>query len=295
MTPEWPGPDPVPVRFSTERDGGDRPGRPGLTSGEVKACCAAAYESDAVAMLLGDAFHPGGAALTRQLAGYLGLQPGHRVLDVASGPGSTALLLAREHDVQVDGVDLGEKNLDRASAAAEAAGLAGRVRFRRGDAERLPFPDQAFDAVVCECAFCTFPAKETAAAELARVLRPGGRAGITDVTLVPSRLDDRLAGLAGWIACLADARPLDDYRRILTAAGLRVTRAERHDEALTQMIGQIEGRLRVLRMAARAAGVPGLGEIDAGPVLEMTAVAREAVAAGTLGYGLLIAEKGHPA
>jgi hypothetical protein len=197
--------------------------------------------------------------------------------------------------VQVDGVDLGAKNLARASAAAEAAGLAGRVRFRPGDAERLPFPDQAFDALVCECAFCTFPAKETAAAELARVLRPGGRAGITDVTLVPSRLDERLAGLAGWIACLADARPLEDYRRILTAAGLRVTRTERHDEALTQMIGQIEARLRVLRMAARAAGAPGLGGIDAGTVLEMTALAREAVTAGTLGYGLLIAEKSHPA
>jgi SAM-dependent methyltransferase len=172
MMPESPAPDPVRAAGYPERDRGDRPGPLGLNTGQVKACCAAAYDSDAVALLLGDVFHPGGQALTRRLAGYLGLEPGHRVLDVASGPGSTALLLAREHGVQVDGVDLGAKNLARASAAAEAAGLAGRVRFRPGDAERLPFPDQTFDAVVCECAFCTFPAKETAAAEFARVLRP---------------------------------------------------------------------------------------------------------------------------
>ncbi|MGH3265364.1 MAG: methyltransferase type 11, partial [Trebonia sp.] len=59
---------------------------------DIKACCTAAYGSDAVALLLGDAYHPGGQALTRRLAGILGLSPGQRVADVASGPGATALL-----------------------------------------------------------------------------------------------------------------------------------------------------------------------------------------------------------
>jgi arsenite methyltransferase len=265
---------------------------------QAKACCAAAYDSDLVALVLGDAYHPGGAALTRRLAGHLSLAPGARALDVASGPGATALLLAREHGVTVDGVDLGEKNLARARTAARAAGLDGRVRFHPGDAERLPFGDGLFDAVVCECAFCTFPGKEAAAAEFARVLRPGGRLGITDVTLVPGRLDERLAGLAGWVACLADARPLEEYERLLAGAGLRVTRAERHDGALAAMIDQIEARLRALLMARRAAPSapsPGvlaaLDQIDAGTILEMTALAREAVSAGTLGYALLVAGK----
>ncbi len=192
-------------------------------------------------------------------------------------------------------MDLGEKNLARARAAAETAGLAGRVLFHPGDAERLPFPDAVFDAVVCECAFCTFPGKEAAAAEFARVLRPGGRLGITDVTLIPGRLDERLAGLAGWVACLADARPLEEYERLLAGAGLRVSRTERHDGALAGMIGQIDARLRALLLARRAAPSPGalaaLDQIDVGAILEMTALAREAVSAGTLGYALLVAGK----
>jgi arsenite methyltransferase len=93
---------------------------------DVKACCAAAYDSDAVALLLGASYHPGGLALTRRLATMAGLRPGQRVLDVASGPGTTALLLATEFAVSVDGVDL-ERALELTGQAARAvaAGVAG--------------------------------------------------------------------------------------------------------------------------------------------------------------------------
>ena len=67
------------------------------TGQRLKACCAAAYGSDVVTLLLGDSYHPGGLGLTRRLAAALGLSPGARVLDVASGRGATAILLAREH------------------------------------------------------------------------------------------------------------------------------------------------------------------------------------------------------
>ncbi|HKA05325.1 MAG TPA: hypothetical protein VKD67_13390, partial [Acidimicrobiales bacterium] len=60
----------------------------------VKACCAAAYSLDVVALLLGDSYHPGGRTLTRRLADAMDLRPGDRVLDVAAGIGTTALLLA---------------------------------------------------------------------------------------------------------------------------------------------------------------------------------------------------------
>jgi arsenite methyltransferase len=58
-------------------------------SEDLKACCVAAYSSDAVALLLGDSYHPGGTALTRRLADALGLIPGSRVLDIVSGRGTT--------------------------------------------------------------------------------------------------------------------------------------------------------------------------------------------------------------
>jgi arsenite methyltransferase len=142
-----------------------------------------AFEGDE----FGESYHPRGLALTRRLADTLALRSGQRAVDVASGPGTTACALAAEYDVTVDGVDLGESTVERARTTADRAGLSGKVSFHRGDAERLPLPDATFDALVCECAFCTFPDKAGAAPEFARVLRPGGRVGITDVTVTDHR------------------------------------------------------------------------------------------------------------
>jgi arsenite methyltransferase len=263
------------------------------TSQQTKACCAAAYGSDVVALLLGDAYHPGGLILSRRLAEALTLGHGHRMLDVACGRGTTALMLAQEYDVAVHGVDLLPANVALATGAAAAAGLADRIRFTCADAERLPFPDGGFDAVICECAFCTFPDKRTAAAELTRVLRPGGRVGITDITADPDRLPAELTSLAAWVACVADARPLEEYAAMLTATGLRITRMERHDAAAARMVDQIEARLTVVRLTARAqAAALGL-DFDRAPAV--LAAAKAALAGGVLGYGLLVAERRHEA
>jgi hypothetical protein len=252
----------------------------------LKACCAAAYQQDVVALVLGESYHPGGLGLTRRLAGALGLRRSQRVLDVASGPGTTACLLASEFGVDVDGIDLGGRSVERARAAATERGLDGRARFSVADAEHLPFAEGSFDAVVCECALCTFPDKATAAAELARVLRPGGRVGITDVTLDPTRLDSQLATLAGYVACIADARPAADYAALLEGAGLVVSVSEPHDAALARMIDHIEGRLRALSLVG---ALPLPGDLDA--VLRTTSAARRAVADGVAGYHLIVARK----
>ncbi|HCT76645.1 MAG TPA: methyltransferase type 11 [Micromonosporaceae bacterium] len=255
----------------------------------VKACCAATYGSDLVTMLLGESYHPGGLALTRHLADLLSLAGDHTVLDVASGRGTTALMLADRYGARIHGVDLSTANVALAKGAADAAGLAGRAAFTVADAEQLPYPDSSFDAIVCECAFCTFPGKPAAAAELARVLRPGGRVGITDVTAEPARLPAELTGLAAWVACIADARPLAEYGAILSAAGLVVTHTERHDHAMTRMIDQIEARLSLVRITARGRA-EALG-VDFGRAPAMLSAARTAVAAGVLGYGLLVAKQ----
>src|SRR6266540_1282362 len=140
--------------------GGAAVSTPAPDPATIKACCATAYGSDAVAVLLGDCYHPGGLALTRRLTQLLGLRPGDRVADIAAGPGTTARLLAAEYGVRVDAVDLRPSTVD-------APGVCIHV----GDAQQIPLPDEAFDAVICECAFCTFPDKPAAAAEFARLLR----------------------------------------------------------------------------------------------------------------------------
>ncbi|OEV29302.1 methyltransferase type 11 [Streptomyces nanshensis] len=278
--------------------GNEKPS-PATASDEVKACCAAAYSSDIVTLLLGDSYHPGGTTLTRRLADGLGLRAGHRVLDVASGRGTTALLLADAYGVYADGVDYSPANTAFARDAASARGLAvgapprpeghcGMAAFTTGDAEHLPCPDGVFDAVVCECALCTFPDKARAAAEFARVLAPAGRLGITDVTAAHELLPPELTGLASRIACIADARPLAEYTEILAAAGLRTVRTERHDHAMTRLIDQIEARLNLLRMTAPARLAHTGVDLDAATAV--LAAARAAVATGALGYALLIAE-----
>ncbi|MGR8009171.1 hypothetical protein [Streptomyces hypolithicus] len=136
--------------------------------------------------------------------------------------------------------------------------------------------------MVCECALCTFPDKTKAAADFARVLRPGGRLGLTDVTTQPDRLPPELTSLGARIACIANARPLAEYAQILAVAGLRTVHTESHDHTLVCMIDQIEARLNLLRMTSldRLSAV-GL-DLDAAPaVLD---AARMAIADGALGY-----------
>lgn len=85
--------------------------------GTCLACpVAAAYGNDAVALVLGESYHPGGASLTRRLLNQLRLRPADQVLDVATGPGATARLLAIDYDVTVDGIDLAESTVEQARA-----------------------------------------------------------------------------------------------------------------------------------------------------------------------------------
>lgn len=261
----------------------------GLDAAQVKACCATGYSSDLVSLLLGPSYHPGGTRLTRRLLDALGLRPGERLVDVASGIGTTALLAAQEYDAIVDGVDLSASNVALAVGAADAAGVGDRTRFHHGDAEALPLTAGAWDAVVCECALCTFPDKPTAIAEIARVLRPGGRVGISDVTADRDLLPAELTGLGAWIACVADARPATEYEALLTAQGLRVTLVEQHRDALDRMVLQIAARVELLRITRRPqAEELGLDFDRVRPILSAT---QEAIEKGALGYALIVAEK----
>ena len=260
-----------------------------LPGGDVKACCASVYEAEPVRWLLGDQLHPGGDALTRRLAQLAGIDADSRVLDVASGSGATARLLAGELGAEVVGLELGTEAVARARARVAEAGLSGAVTLVEGDAEALPFGQREFDVVVCECSLCTFPAKAAAVAEMARVLRDGGRVAIADVTAEIDRLPPSLRGAAARVACVADALTASGYTRLLEEAGLAVTAVEAHDDALLRMIDRVEGRLRVARMLP----IPALAPFrdDLASAIELAGVARRAVSAGHLGYAVIVAQR----
>lgn len=252
----------------------------------VKSCCARLYESDYVRLLLGDSFHPGGVKLTGRLGEVLRLTPHARVLDVASGRGTSALHLAETFGCEVVGVDYGSENVREANEIAAARGLAGRVWFDQGDAETLPFDDSTFDAIICECAFCTFPDKPAAAREFARVLKKGGRVGLSDLTRAAGDLPAELDSLLAWVACIADAQPTESYAEFLRQAGLKVDCIEPHDEALTEMVNQIRMKLlgAEIMVGLKKMELPG---VDFAQARAMAASALTAIAQGRLGYAIV--------
>jgi arsenite methyltransferase len=256
---------------------------------EIKRCCAQLYESDVVKLLLGDSFHPGGLKLTERLGELLQLTAESRVLDAASGTGASALFLAQHFGCQVVGIDFGDQNVLRANDAAVRQDLATRVQFQRSDAERLSFVDASFDAVICECAFCTFPDKSAAAREFLRVLKPGGMLGLSDLTRGPV-LGEELQGLLAWIACIADAQDADRYAAYLRSAGFASIQAEPHDEALVEMAAQIRTKLfgAEIMVGLKKVNLPGVDFAKAKGLLK---VSLEAIHSGQLGYAIFTASR----
>jgi arsenite methyltransferase len=263
------------------------PSLEGLLGAELGCYCASLYDSAAVRWLLGGELHPGGDALTRRLTHLAGVRRGWRMLDVASGPGRTARLLAAEFGVQVTGVDGSPESVAAARAQAEAAGIDDRVRFVDGNAETLPVPSGAFDGVVCECALCLFSGKRRAVAEMRRALRPRGVVAIADVTAELDDLPASLRGAAARVACIGEALPRDGYRELLGDAGFELVAAESHDGALAALAERAEARLRVARMLRPAEGVAELiAEAN-----ELVREAKRAIVRGSLGYALFVARR----
>jgi SAM-dependent methyltransferase len=148
------------------------------------------------------------------------LRPGETVLDLGSGGGIDVLLSARRVGAAgtAYGLDMTTEMLDLARANARAAG-AGNVEFLRGQIEAIPLPDRSVDVVISNCVINLSTDRAAVFAESFRVLRPGGRLGITDILaedhLTPAeRLErGRRAG------CIAGAPSFTEYRDGLAGAG----------------------------------------------------------------------------
>jgi arsenite methyltransferase len=112
------------------------------------------------------------------------LEPGERVLDLGSGAGTDSLIAAQMvgETGRVTGIDMTPEMLAKARAAATEIGMT-NVEFVEGEAEHLPFDDKSFDIVISNGVIDLIPDKDGVFSELHRVLVPGGRLQIADVTI----------------------------------------------------------------------------------------------------------------
>lgn len=254
---------------------------------EAKACCADLYQSDIAKLIMGDTLHPGGLGLTNRLGRLMGLRPGNLVADLASARGESAQALGRVFRCRVLGVEFGAEAVRHAHDAAPESG---RAHFVRGDAENLPLRTEAFDAAVCECSMSLFMNKAQAVAETARLLKPGGRFGLSDVTIEPGALPAELEGDLGQVLCMTSALTTDGYVDLLEEGGFTVT--ERLDALaeIIKILDEVEGKLAAFLAFQRMSGVAtGDSQLERSP--ELVAKVREMVTAGELGYWLYVGEK----
>lgn len=176
------------------------------------------YDSDDIAALPGDAV-VNSFGCGNPLA-FSAVQAGDVVLDLGSGAGIDLLLAAKKvgSSGRVIGVDMTEAMLARARENIAAAGL-DNVEVRQGVIEELPVEEASVDWVISNCVINLSPEKPRVFAEIARVLKPGGRMLVSDI--VAEGLPPELAGNPRLHSCcLTGAIPEHDYLEGLRAAGL---------------------------------------------------------------------------
>jgi SAM-dependent methyltransferase len=148
------------------------------------------------------------------------LRPGETVLDLGSGGGLDVLLSARRvaPDGLAYGLDASPDMLALARTNADQAQIT-NARFLPGRIENIPLPDDHVDVVISNCVINLAGDKPRVLAEAYRVLVPGGRLGISDVTADADIDPEQLALAEQRVGCLAGALTQAQYKRLLAAAG----------------------------------------------------------------------------
>jgi SAM-dependent methyltransferase len=151
---------------------------------------------------------------------FAGVEPGQTVLDLGSGAGFDLLIAAEKVGPtgRIIGIDMTDAMIEEARANVARSGFA-NVEVRKGLIETLPVEDASVDWVISNCVINLSPDKPRVFAEIARVLRPGGRIAISDI--VAEDLPDWLrAHAAAYAACVGGAISETEYVAGLGAAGL---------------------------------------------------------------------------
>jgi SAM-dependent methyltransferase len=192
------------------------------------------------------------------------LREGEVVLDLGSGGGIDVLLSAKRVGPtgKAYGLDMTEEMLALARRNAADAG-ATNVEFLKGRIEAIPLPAETVDVVISNCVVNLSPDKALVLAETYRVLRPGGRIGITDVVAEDRLTAAERAERGDWAGCIAGALSVSEYRHHLDAAGFIDVEVTFTHEVAEGLHGAIvaackpEGSARIIATATSKGAAPG--------------------------------------
>jgi arsenite methyltransferase len=189
------------------------------------------------------------------------LGEGETVLDLGSGGGIDVILSAKRVGPTglAYGLDMTEEMLDLAQRNARNAGVRNAV-FLRGVIEDVPLPADSVDVVISNCVINLSTDKPAVFGELARVLRPGGRIGISDVVAEDRLTSKERAERGSYVGCIAGALSKGEYEAAFEAAGFVDVSVEFTHEVADGIHGAIvkaarpEGELAEIPVAAAATG-----------------------------------------
>ncbi|MGH9290757.1 MAG: methyltransferase domain-containing protein [Acidimicrobiales bacterium] len=153
---------------------------------------------------------------------HAGLRESEVVLDIGSGGGIDTVLAARRVGPggRVIGLDTLTEMCERARAAVEEAGVAAWCELRQGEMENIPLPDASIDVVISNGVINLSPRKSRVFAEIARILRPGGRMCVADLVVDDDLPPEVLSSGAAWAGCIAGALSEPVFTKKLANAGL---------------------------------------------------------------------------
>jgi arsenite methyltransferase len=175
------------------------------------------------------------------------LRPGERVLDLGSGGGIDVLLSAKRVGPtgRAFGLDMTDEMLALAQRNAAEAG-ATNVEFLKGQIEAIPLPAGSIDVVISNCVVNLAADKTAVFHEIARVLKPGGRIGITDIVAEDALTPEQRAERGSYAGCIAGALSFGEFESGLREAGLT-------DVSLTSTHHVTEGMHSVIARASKPA------------------------------------------
>ncbi|WP_394615652.1 arsenite methyltransferase [Lentzea sp. JNUCC 0626] len=178
------------------------------------------------------------------------LNEGERVLDLGSGGGIDVLLSARRVGPtgKAYGLDMTEEMLALALANTARAG-ATNVEFLKGNIEAIPLPANTIDVVISNCVINLSTDKPAVFAETFRVLKPGGRIGVSDVVSNDDLTTEQRAERGSYVGCIAGALSFTEYRDGLEAAGFT-------DVEITSTHEVADGMHSAIVRAVKPADVP---------------------------------------